>query len=281
MSGTVKRLGVVGWPVAHSLSPAIQSAALRAAGLGSSWRYQLLPVPPGLFDETVAALAPAGFAGVNVTIPHKQAALALAGQASARAWAIGAANVLLFKEDGVIWADNTDAPALTRAVGRHIGLSGVTAVVLGAGGSARGAAWALLDAGAASVGIWNRTAARARELVAGLGSAGGSAAALEALPAGPVGVLVNCTAAGLHGDDQLGQLGIDPVWLGCCGLVVDYVYRAGGETPLIAAARAAGVAAVGGIELLVGQGALSFELFTGLPAPLEAMWSALGVSSAP
>ena len=267
----------MGWPVAHSLSPAIQNAALDAAGLGSAWRYQLLPVPPELFEETVRALPSAGFGGVNVTIPHKQAALALAGQASERARAIGAANVLLFRPDGTIWADNTDAPALTVALSRRTRLSGATAVVLGAGGSARGAVWALLEAGAASVRIWNRTPAHARELAASFDST----TVLDGLPAGPVGVLVNCTSAGLHGDQQLGELAIDPAWLGRCGVVVDYVYRMAGTTPLVACARAAGVAAVDGIELLVGQGALSFERFTGLPAPREAMWSALGLSSAP
>src|SRR6185437_2937145 len=106
-----RRLGVLGWPVAHSRSPAIQNAALAAAGL-HEWRYQLLPVPPGLFDETVTALSGAGFAGANVTIPHKQAALALAGEVSPRARAIGAANTLTFGPGGQIAADNTDAPAL-------------------------------------------------------------------------------------------------------------------------------------------------------------------------
>ncbi len=155
------RLGVLGWPVAHSRSPAIQNAALEAAGLGASWHYQLLPVPPELFDETVRALPDAGFRGVNVTIPHKEAALALATDASDRARAIGAANTLLFKDDGQIDADNTDAPALTDALSQHIELSGSSVLVLGAGGSARAAVWALKDAGAGDVAIWNRTPGRA------------------------------------------------------------------------------------------------------------------------
>ncbi|MFZ1992462.1 MAG: shikimate dehydrogenase, partial [Solirubrobacteraceae bacterium] len=90
-----RRLGVLGWPVAHSRSPAIQNAALRAAGL-RNWRYQLLPVPPELLHEVVPALGPAGFAGANVTIPHKERALALAQAATPRARAIGAANTLTF-----------------------------------------------------------------------------------------------------------------------------------------------------------------------------------------
>jgi shikimate dehydrogenase len=137
-----RRLGVLGWPVAHSRSPAIQNAALKAAGL-QDWRYQLLPVPPELFAETVPALPGAGFAGANATIPHKRAALALATGATPRARAIGAANTLTFAPDGAITADNTDAPALIAAL--PFAVPGRTAMVLGAGGSARAAVWALLD----------------------------------------------------------------------------------------------------------------------------------------
>ena len=138
------RLGVLGWPVAHSRSPQIQNAALEAAGL-SGWRYQLLPVPPELFAETVRALPAAGFRGVNVTIPHKQAALALADEATDSARAIGAVNTLTFRDDGVIYADNTDAPALIDAL--PFAPADRTALVLGAGGSARAAVWALRAGG--------------------------------------------------------------------------------------------------------------------------------------
>ncbi|MGH2891342.1 MAG: shikimate dehydrogenase family protein, partial [Solirubrobacteraceae bacterium] len=160
MTAAATRLGVLGWPVAHSRSPVIQNAALAAAGL-DGWRYQLLPAPPELLDEIVLALPGAGFAGANVTIPHKRAALALATRATARAGAIGAANTLTFAPDGAIEADNTDAPALVAAL--PFEPEGRTALVLGAGGSARAAVWALLDAGASDVRVWNRTAARARE----------------------------------------------------------------------------------------------------------------------
>ena len=110
-------LGVCGWPVAHSRSPVMQEAALRAAGL-ADWRYLRLPLPPEAFAETVRALPAAGFRGVNVTIPHKEAALALAGAASGAAQAIGAANTLTFEPDGTIAADNTDAPGLLEAIAR-------------------------------------------------------------------------------------------------------------------------------------------------------------------
>ena len=148
------RLGVLGWPVAHSRSPAMQNAALAAVGL-SGWRYQLLPVPPALFIETVRALPSAGFRGANVTIPHKHAALAAATAPTERARAIGAANTLLFEPDGAIRADNTDAPGLIASL--PFPVAGRSALVLGAGGSARAAVWALLDAGADPVFVWNRT----------------------------------------------------------------------------------------------------------------------------
>ena len=155
----MKRLGVLGWPVAHSRSPAMQNAALRELGL-SDWHYQRLPVPPLVFDETVAGLPAAGFVGANVTIPHKEAALAAADTASEAAREIGAANTLTFSDDGAITADNTDAPGLIAALGDRIG---ATAMVLGAGGSARAVVWALTRAGV-EVSIWNRTPGRAEAL---------------------------------------------------------------------------------------------------------------------
>ena len=264
MTAGRRRLGVLGWPVAHSRSPAIQNAALAAAGL-HEWRYQLLPVAPELFDETVPALAGAGFAGANVTIPHKQAALALAREASPQARAIGAANTLTFGPAGEIGADNTDAPALIAAL--PFSVSGRTAMVLGAGGSARAAVWALLDAGAAEVRVWNRTAPRARELAAELG-------ATAADRPGPADVLVNCTAVGLDGSDPFDRLPLEPGDLAGYGCVVDLVYTGAG-TILITRAREQGVAVVDGLELLIGQGALSFELFTGRRASIGAMRAAI------
>jgi shikimate dehydrogenase len=261
------RLGVLGWPVRHSRSPAIQNAALAAAGL-RAWRYQLLPVPPELLSEVVRALPAAGFAGANVTIPHKQAALGLAGEATARARAIGAANTLTFGDDGVITADNTDAPALIAAL--PFPVVGRTALVLGAGGSARAAVWALLDAGAAEVRVWNRTAARARRLCADLGATPVDAAPHPA----PADLLVNCTIAGLDGGSSFDQLPLAPGDVDRYAAVVDLVY-AGSPTTLVDRARELGVPAVDGLELLIGQGALSFERFTGRSPSLDAMHGAV------
>jgi shikimate dehydrogenase len=263
----VARLGVVGWPVAHSRSPAMQNAALAATGL-TGWRYQLLPIPPELFAETVAALPGTGFRGVNVTIPHKHAALALANDPTARAQAIGAANTLLFEPDGRIVAENTDAPALIAAL--PFGALGRTALVLGAGGSARAAVWALLDAGAREVRVWNRTPERAHALGAELG-------ATAVTGADPADLLVHCTASGLDpGEDTFKPLPIGADDLTRYECVVDLVYRET-ETSLVQAARARGVRVVDGREILVRQGALSFELFTGRAAPIEKMRRAVSV----
>jgi shikimate dehydrogenase len=243
----------------------MQNAALAAVGL-VDWRYQLLPVRPELFAETVPALAPAGFRGANVTLPHKQAALALAGGPTPRARAIGAANTLIFEDNGEIRADNTDAPALVNAL--PFAPAGRTATVLGAGGSARSAVWALLDAGASDVRVWNRTPAGASQLGAELG--GTPVKRIE-----PADLLVNCTSVGLRAGDlpfEALPLSVDDLAHYSC--VVDFVYGES-ETLLVRAAREREIAVVDGLALLLGQGALSFELFTGRTAPIDAMRAAL------
>ena len=253
-------LGVCGWPVAHSRSPQMHNAALAAAGL-ADWRYLRLPLPPGLFAETVRALPAAGFRGVNVTIPHKHAALAIADRASDAAQAIGAANTLTF-EDGAIVADNTDAPGLLGAL--PYSPAGKTALILGAGGAGRAAAWALKGAGAADVAIWNRTPERAIALAAQLG-----VRAVETPEMADI--LVNCTSVGLTDPEATFKaLPVRADELGAGSLVVDMVYRAGG-THLLEAARTRGAGVIDGLEILVAQGAASFERWTGLEAPREAM----------
>lgn len=262
------RLGVAGWPVAHSRSPAMQNAALEALGL-SDWRYQLLPIPPALLAETVLALPGTGFRGVNVTIPHKEAALALASDPTARASAIGAANTLIFDPGGAVVADNTDAPGLIAAL--PFAPADRTALVLGSGGSARAVTWALLNAGAREVRVWNRTPERARALSEDLG-------AVAVRRAEPADLLVHCTASGLHpADDAFKPLPVDADDLARYECVVDLVYR-DTETSLVQAARARGVRVVDGRELLVRQGALSLELFTGRAAPIELMRRAVDVA---
>lgn len=259
------RLGVLGWPVAHSRSPQMHAAALAELGL-NDWTYQRLPVPPGLFCETTRALPGAGFLGANVTIPHKEAALELADSASEVARAIGAANTLTFTPDGAIAADNTDAPGFLAALGRDA--RGLSALVLGAGGSARAVAWALREAGAGPVWILNRTHERAQALALDLG--------LDAVKtARHAEVLVNCTSVGLERSasevQTLNQLGLTIDAVGEYSYVIDLVYKGAGTTPLLEVARRHGVETVDGLEVLVAQGALSLESWTGRPVSRDAM----------
>jgi shikimate dehydrogenase len=260
--------GVLGWPVAHSRSPAIQNAAFRELGL--DWRYVKLPVPPELFEETVRALPASGYRGANVTIPHKHAALALADERSAAASAIGAANTLLFADGSGIEADNTDAPGFLAALGEDP--RGWRALVLGAGGAGRAVAWALREAGAAEVSVWNRTPERAAALAAELG-------VRHAERPGPSDLLVNATSVGLEppleGAEALAALGLGP--LDPPPVVADLVY-AERPTALLQWAERAGSRTVDGLEVLVRQGALSFERWTGRTAPVDAMRAAAASS---
>ena len=259
----MKRYGVLGWPVAHSRSPAM----FRALGVD----YQLLPVPPELFDETARALSAAGFRGANVTIPHKAAALALADEPTNRAVQIGAANTLTFREDGAIAADNTDAPGFLNAL--PLDPAGKRALVLGAGGSARAVVWALRQAGA-EVFVWNRTPERAQDL---------GVEVVEGLV--DADLLVNCTSVGLDNSSSaevpvFKNLPLRPDDLDEFSCVVDLVYRLGG-TDLERTARERGVPTVDGLEILVHQGALSYESWIGGAPDLDAMRRAARDRDAP
>jgi shikimate dehydrogenase len=256
-------VGVLGDPVGHSRSPAMHNAAFEALGL--DWRYVKLPVAAELFDETVRALPASGYRGANVTIPHKEAALAVADDADQAARAIGAANTLTF-EDGSIHASNTDAPGLLAALSRKP--AGMSALVLGAGGAGRAAAWALREAGA-EVSVWNRTPERAAALASDLGVASVTTPTAADL-------VLNATSVGLSPADAIEELplsGIDPPQL-----AVELVYG-DHETPFAAWAKAGGGDVIDGLEVLVRQGALSLERWTGREAPLDAMRQAARASS--
>ncbi len=265
-------LGVCGWPVAHSRSPAMQNAGLQAAGL-TDWQYLALPLPPELFAETVRALPAAGFRGVNVTIPHKEAALAVADDATAAARAIGAANTLTFERDGAIVAGNTDAPALVELVRGVIDPAGRRALVLGAGGAARAAVWALVQAGD-QVEVWNRSPARGEALANALG------ARYSAVP-GYAEIVVNATSVGLDPNiDPFKAIPLkaDTFEAGSC--VIDMVYGSG-ETQFLTAARSRGARVIDGLEMLLAQGVASFERWTGMMAPRMAMREAITTSPSP
>jgi len=239
--GTTTLVGLLGWPTSHSLSPPMQNAGFAALGL--DWAYVPLPTPPELLGDAVRGLRALGFAGANVTIPHKQAVIELCDELDDVARAAGSVNSLVFGE-GRVLGSSTDGDAVTS----QIDASGRRALVLGAGGAALAVVEALERAGAEV-----KTASR-RE---------------SGWPPSAAGydVLVNATPvkeeliAAPHGSMQ----------------VVDLAYLPDGrETALVTAARGAGCeVVVDGLDVLLFQGAASFERWTDLPAPLVAMRAAL------
>jgi len=271
IGGATHVVGIVGWPVEHSLSPAIHTAAFETSGL--DWTYVPLPVPPRALAEALAGLAALGFRGANVTMPHKTETADLVGDLSEDARLLRAVNTIVVR-DGELEGHNTDAPGFDRFLRRDAGFdpSGATALIYGAGGAARACALALARAGIAGLTVAARDEARAAPLVSivdgvgvpiavvGPGSVGGLSADL----------VVNATPVG--GPDAEAAHPSLPR-LGAGVLVVDLLYDPP-TTDLQKRAREAGATALGGLGHLLEQAALSFELWTGTPAPLEAMSAA-------
>lgn len=272
ISGATSVAGVIGWPIAHSLSPAMHNAAYRALGL--DWVYVPIAVPPERLGTAVPGLAASGIAGLNVTIPHKEEALALASSASEVARDIGAANTLIPDGDGGFSADNTDAVGFERAVDEVApeALDGADALLLGAGGSAHAVAWALRSRGC-RVTVANRTPERAKRL--GDVIPFEQRAVEEAVSS--AGIVVNATSLGMGADEPPPELPLASIRPG--SVVVDLVYSPGG-TPWLRAAEAAGAVVIDGRGMLLHQGAASFSIWTGERAPLEAMRAALEAPSA-
>jgi shikimate dehydrogenase len=259
----VPKLAVLGHPVSHSRSPAMQNAALEALGLGD-WRYQAIDAAPEVFEMTVRELASVGYAGVNVTVPHKEAALALADEASEASQQIGAANTLVFSGK-TIEAHNTDADGLLASLPDSP--RGRRALVLGAGGAARAVLWALLWEGA-TVEVWNRTQERAEAICAEIGGTVVVAPRQEEYD-----LIVNTSSAGLGGDNPFDHLPLERGGFNDSQTVVDMVY---GErrSRLLKAAEGARAAVVDGLEILVQQGARSLEIWTGRTPDLDVMRAA-------
>ena len=257
---------VIGRPVSHSRSPALFAHWLSTLGLRG--HYVPIEVAPDRLADALRALPGLGFVGVNVTVPLKEAALRLADRASDRAAAIGAANTLTFREDG-IHADNTDGHgflANLRAGAPDWDVGRGPAVVLGAGGAARAALAALREAGAPEIRLLNRTRARAEALAAAVGPSvvvqewGEAGAALEG-----AATVVNATSLGMVGQPPL-DVALDA--LAPAAVVTDLVY-APLETPLLAAARARGCVAVDGLGMLIHQAVPGFERWFGATPPAD------------
>ena len=266
--GGTRTVGVIGWPVAHSLSPTIHNAAFIAMDM--DWVYVPMPVPPDGLPAALAGLPALGFAGANVTMPHKTEAAELSDTRSEDAERLAAVNTLVVGPDGLA-GHNTDAPGFDRFLRRDAGFDpeGRTALIFGAGGAARACALALARGGLARLTVALRDAVRVRGLERSIEGLGTEVSVTGFDEAGSVAVdlVVNATPLGAHGE----ELPLPPLHADL--LVVDLLYRPS-VTPMQTAARAAGVAAFGGLGLLLHQAALSFELWTGQPPPLAVMSAA-------
>lgn len=261
MSGAARKAGVIGWPVAHSLSPVMMGAWLEGAGLPG--RYDRIEAAPDMFAETIVRLRAEGYAGVNITLPHKEAALALADTASPAARAVGAANVLVF-DNGAVRADNTDIIGIEAALrGGGWQANGRPAVLIGAGGAARAAMHVLAGAGV-PVRIVNRSQARAQALSDAF-SARAELYPLEQAGAALEGavLVINATSLGMAGQSPL-ALPLER--LETDALVFDMVYVPL-RTPLLVAAQARALKTADGLSMLIGQARPAFEAFFGVPPP--------------
>jgi len=269
---------IFGDPVEHSLSPVMQNAALQAAGIDGlyiPWRVKA----PGLSAALDSLRWMENFGGANVTLPHKEQAASLVDELSPEAASVGAVNTIVSR-DGRLLGANTDGQGFLRSLQEEGGFvpRGRRAAILGAGGAARAVAWSLVEAGIAELLILNRTSERA-ELLADLVSRRMGVSALGLGLGDPrtraqlatCALLVNATPVGLHPSDPPP---IDPALLRPQLLVYDLIYRPR-ETALLREAKRLGCQVLGGLGMLLYQGALAFELWTGRTPPEQAMRTAL------
>jgi shikimate dehydrogenase len=261
------RYALVGHPVEHSRSPLIHTVFARATG--QRLTYELIDAAPAAFETAVRGFGAAGGKGLNVTVPHKEAAFALCNTHGEAATVAGAVNTISFR-NGALHGDNTDGVGFVRDVTVNLGqeLTGARIVVLGAGGAARGILGPLLDQKPAEVTIANRTKERADELVAKLGHAALLARSFDELAdQGPLDVVINATSAGLKGEAPP----FPPSLVGSASFCYDLVYGSS-DTPFVAWAKAHGAArAAQGWGMLVEQAAESFAIWRGVRPDTKAL----------
>ncbi len=286
----MQQVGIIGFPVAHSLSPRMQQAAFDACGIAA--RYALWETAPADLPTRIASLRAPEILGANVTIPHKSAALEYIDACDPLAARVGAINTIV-NRNGHLIGYNTDVGGLMQALAankdRPFDSQGKSAIILGTGGAARAAAVGLLEGGVAELTLLGRTEAHVDSFIEHLQAS--AAAVSTSIPArlhaailgspevnqflARADLLVNATPVGLHEADQQVLVDVDCVSPGA--LVMDMIFNPP-WTPLLRAAQARGCAALNGLSMLLYQGALAFELWTGQAAPLEVMQQALGLS---
>jgi len=279
IDGETRVAGVIGWPVRHSLSPPMHNAAFAALGL--NWVYVPFAVAPERVGETVAAVRALDLAGLNVTIPHKPAVLPHLDEVGPEAQALGVANTII-NDAGRLIGRNTDGEGFLRSL-REIGgdVAGAPVALIGAGGSARSVALAVCQGGAARLTIVNRTVAKAEALAAMIQGLVPQCEITATPLAGPeaaaavsgAAVVIDSTAVGMYPHPD-----VDPVvpaaWLHEGQIVADLTYNPR-QTTLLRAAAGRGARTLDGTGMLVHQGALALEYWTGQAAPVEVMRAAL------
>ena len=272
-------VGVIGSPIAHSLSPLLHDAAFAALGLGDTWRSLAFEVAPGQAAEALAAMRRADLRGLSVTMPHKAAVAALVDDCTEVARRLDAVNCIV-NTDGVLLGTNTDGEGFVASLARGAGFTpaGKRCLVIGAGGAARAVVLALADAGASEVAVLNRTPGRATAAAALARAVGSVVTAVVtdahslAQAVASADLVVNATPVGMTGG-AAGPWLVAPQLLHAGQVAADLVYLPR-PTPWLVQAAAAGARSVDGLGMLVHQAAAQLALWTGAVPPVEAMWQA-------
>ena len=269
---SVNRVGVIGWPIEHSLSPVMHNAAFCALAM-RDWLYEAIAIPPDELPSRIEELSQAGYVGINVTVPHKQAILKLM-QPDAKARAVGAVNTVDFRDHS---GTNTDVDGFIDDLKAYdVPITGERVLILGAGGSARAVVYGLIRQGA-QVALVNRTPERAQALIDDLRetAAGGDIAVLtyhSARDWNP-SLIVNCTPVGMWPQVD-GSPWPENVPFPRSVTVYDLIYRPA-KTQLMQQAEEDGCQAIGGLGMLVRQGAAAFKIWTGVDPPVGVMTEAV------
>ncbi len=268
-------LGIIGYPIGHSISPAFQQAALDACGLDAT--FSAWEVPPDQIPQFIRGLRRPEVLGINVTVPHKEAVIPHLDQVDDWATEAGAVNTIVHRQ-GKLTGHNTDGYGFLRALQAVRGFSpqGRRALVLGAGGSARAVVLALARDGVGRLAIANRTTERAQALAELAQRRGIDSVAIPltsrelTAEAAKADLIVNCTSLGMYHGPGEGQTPLTRQQIPAAALVYDLVYNPA-ETPLLREAAQAGARTLGGLYMLVYQGAAAFEMWTGQRAPVDVM----------
>ncbi len=281
ITARTRLVGLLGWPIGHSVSPTMHNAAFAERRM--NWRYVPLPVHPDQIEDAVRGVRALGLRGVNVTVPHKQTVMPFLDRWTPSAEAIGAVNTIIVGEDGLLTGDNTDAGGFIADLQSHaVDLEGRKVLIIGAGGSARAVVYGLAEAGCAAVTILNRTLERAAALGEAMSAyfpdvrfaAAAFPAAVGDLAEG-ADLIVNCTSLGMEPRVE-GLPWDEDVEFRPGQVVYDLVYNPA-ATRLLQLAAADGAKPIGGLGMLIHQGALAWSRWTGEDAPVDVMRRAVNV----